>query len=178
MKKINNWEQISEAQEYPTLKAGGYVCVIRNVEDDAEKECLKVFYDIYEGEFKGHYQNLYRNMNFWGGVMFRSYKENAQSFFKGFITTIEKSNPTFRWDWDESKLKNKLIGIVLREEEYKANDGSIKTRFIADQIHSVDKIRKGEFKVKEKKLIQDKRNNQTVPTTTSEFDIAFDDLQF
>ena len=62
---------------------------------------------------------LYNSQNFWGGNFFRSYKESTIGFFKGFITAIEKSNPAYRWDWNEQGLKGKLIGIVLQEEEYR-----------------------------------------------------------
>lgn len=91
MKQINNWNEIKEAGEFESLPANGYVAVIKNVEDDAVKECLKISFDIAEGEFKDYYLELYKTMNFWGGSFYRSYKEKAQTFFKGFITAVEES---------------------------------------------------------------------------------------
>ena len=35
-----------EAGEFESLPAGGYVAVIKNVEDDPQKECLKISFDI------------------------------------------------------------------------------------------------------------------------------------
>jgi len=85
MKQINNWNEIKEAGEFESLPAGGYVAVIKKVEDDTSKECLKISFDIAEGQYKDYYLELYKSMNFWGGSFYRSYKEKAQSFFKGFI---------------------------------------------------------------------------------------------
>ena len=64
-----------------------------------------------------------------------------KSFFKGFITAVEESNPTFKWDWNEQKLKGQRIGVVLREEEYipqqGPNAGKVKTRLIVDEVSKV-----------------------------------------
>ena len=180
MKQINNWNEIKEAGEFESLPANGYVAVIKNVEDDAIKECLKISFDIAEGEFKDYYLELYKTMNFWGGSFYRSYKEKAQSFFKGFITAVEESNPTFKWDWNEQKLKGQRIGVVLREEEYipqqGPNAGKVKTRLIVDEVRSADKIRKGDFKIKEKKLLETNTNNPFNSTATP--DLKLDDIQF
>lgn len=153
MKKIN-WKNVEEAKEFEKLPAGGYVCGITAVEDVPEKEYLRIEYDIAEGEFKNHWRDLYTNHGFWGGNFIKSYKEKAMPFFKGFLTAIENSNPGFSADYfdnDESELKRKLIGLVIGLEEYKANDGKIKTRTYVDSVRSVDSIKKGDFEVPELK---------------------------
>ena len=182
MKQINNWNEIKEAGEFESLPAGGYVAVIKKVEDDTSKECLKISFDIAEGQYKDYYLELYKSMNFWGGSFYRSYKEKAQSFFKGFITAVEESNSSFKWNWDEQKLKGQRIGIVLREEEYipqqGPNAGKVRTRLIVDEVRSADKIRKGDYKVKEKKLLEKTNNNPFNDSSNGSFDIAEDDIQF
>lgn len=178
MKKIENWNEIKETGDFETLIAGGYVAVIKNIENDEKKQCLKISFDIAEGQFKDYYLNLYKAINFWGGNFYRSYKEKAQSFFKAFITAVENSNPSFRWDWNEQNLKGKRVGVVLREEEYIPMQGSdagrVKTRLIVDEIKSADKIRKGDFKVKEKKLLE----NQSPFETAQNYDINDDGINF
>ncbi|WP_279000614.1 hypothetical protein [Thomasclavelia cocleata] len=185
MKQINNWNEIKEAGEFESLPAGGYVAVIKKVEDDTSKECLKISFDIAEGQYKDYYLELYKSMNFWGGSFYRSYKEKAQSFFKGFITAVEESNSSFKWNWDEQKLKGQRIGIVLREEEYipqqGPNAGKVRTRLIVDEVRSADKIRKGDYKIKEKKLLENQLSTSNNPFKNGDgdnFDIMEDDIQF
>lgn len=144
---------VEEAQEFKALPAGGYICRLNVVQDVPEKEYLKIEFDIDEGEFKGHYQKLFASRGFWAGRMFRSYKETALPFFKSFTTALEKSNPGYQWDSDESNLVDKVIGIVLAEEEYIGNDGTVKTKLVADRVHSIEAIKKGDYKIPPKKLL-------------------------
>jgi len=146
MKNLN-LENVQEAAEYKKVTPGGYVCGITSVKDVTDKEYLKIEYEIAEGEFKGYYRELEASKGFWGASFIKSYKESALPFFKAFITSVEKSNNGFKFANDETKLRGKYVGLVLGEEEYRGNDGSIKTRLYVDQVHSVDKIKSGDFKV-------------------------------
>ena len=160
MKNIN-WNEVEEAQEFEKVATGGYVCGITAVEDVADKEYLAIEFDIAEGPLKNYYRGLYDAKGFWGGKFIKSYKDKAQKFFKGFITAIENSNKGFKFDNDETKLKRKLVGLVLSEEEYKAKDGSIKTRLYVSDIRSVDKIKSGDFEVKPLKKLAEKSANSS-----------------
>jgi hypothetical protein len=141
-----NLDDVEEAQEYKRVCAGGYVCKITAVEDIVAKEYLKIEYDIVEGEFKGYYKALFDSKQFWGGSFIRSYKTTALSFFKAFITAVENSNSEFKFGQDESKLVGKLVGLILSEEEYRKNDGTVGVRF-ACQPRSVEIIRNGVYEV-------------------------------
>lgn len=158
-----NLANVQEAGIGNGLKAGGYVCRITNVEDVVDKKYLLVEFDIAEGEYKDYYKNLEERANFWGGSMIRSYKETALSMLKRFCSAVTKSNPGYIFDAgeqnsDEKTLKGKLVGLVLREEEYIKNNGALGTRLRVDYETEVDKIRKGDFKVKEiKRLPEDQR---------------------
>lgn len=157
MKSVN-LENVQEAGSGMGLKAGGYVCTIINVEDVPDKEYLYIEFDIAEGPFKDYYKKLQDSHNFWGGTMFRSYKEKALPMLKRFCSAVTKSNPGFIFDAgaqnsDEKTLKGKMIGLVLCEEEYLKNNGDLGTRLKVDYETDVEKIRKGDFKVKEKKLL-------------------------
>jgi len=162
MKNVN-WGSVEETS-FDRLVPGGYVCGIVSVIDEEKKEYLKIEYDIAEGEQKNYYRKLQESKNFWGGSFIRSYKETALGFFKGFLTALEKSNGNFKaatFDNDPQKLKRLLIGLVLGEEEYKANDGEIKKRLYVSELRSVDSIRKGDFKVPELKKYQVSSSSQT-----------------
>lgn len=146
---MNNidWNAVEEAKEYSKVGAGGYVVGITAVDDVTSKEYLKIEMDIAEGELKNYYRDLYQNKGFWGLSMIKSYKETALSFFKAFKTAVENSNKGYVFKNDPESLKRKLVGVVLGEEEYQANDCSVKTRLYVAQVHSADKIRKGDFEV-------------------------------
>lgn len=163
MKKIN-LANVEEFKPFPKVEAGGYVCGIYAVEDVEDKEYLKITFDIVEGELKGHYSNLKKEKGWELPIFIASYKDSALSFFKGTITSFEKSNKGYVWDNDEAKLKGKKVGLVLFEEEYVKNDGSIGIRMKVDKAHSIDAIKKGDFEVPERKCVA-----QTTSASTGAF---------
>ena len=149
-----NWNEIEDVKEYERLSAGGYICGITAVNDAADKKYLKVEYDIADGKFKNYFKDLYDSKSFWGGSFIKSYKEKARPFFKAFVTAVEKSNSGYRFNNDEKTLKGKYIGLVLGEEEYVGNDNNIKTRVYVAEIHSIDKIKSGNFKIPAMKTLE------------------------
>ena len=68
---------------------------------------------------------------------------STNGFFKGFITSVEESNPGYRFNWDELGLEGKLVGLVFGEEEYLGNDGKPHTSVKAQRARSVEAIRAG-----------------------------------
>lgn len=181
MKKIDNFDQIQEQTE--RLVPGGYIIQIFGVEDDPNKEYLKISYDIVEGPFKDYYRGLYKQFNYWGGTLYRSYKETALSMFKGFITAVEKSNKGFVWNWDETALKGLKVGVVLGEEEYVPKGGyhagEVRTRLTVTKVVEVEKIKNGDYKVPElKKLPEDKRPKENGDDGVTDLRIDSDELPF
>lgn len=166
MKKLN-LDNVAEFKEYVNPKAGGYICGIAKAEDVPEKEYLKVYYDIMEGEFKSHYTKLIKE-----GVMkeypffFASYKDSALGFFKGTITSVEKSNKGYAWDNDEKKLKGKKVGLVLFEQEYISKDGKVKTSLKVSKAHSIDAIKSGDFDVPERECVAQSTSSSSFTATT------------
>lgn len=145
---------IKEASEGQRLPVGGYICAIKTVTDYPAKDYLEIEYDIARGDFKGYYTEMEKKVNFWGGKFYRSYKDTALSFFKSFLTAVEKSNPGFLWTSNEKQLERMLVGLVLGEEEYINKDGEKKTRLYVVGVRSVEEIEKGNFKIPELKKIQ------------------------
>ena len=169
MKPLTNIAEVQEAGEGLRLPAGGYVCRYTKVNDVPEKEYLYMEFDIAEGTYRGYYADLEARAGFWGGHCYRSYKPNAQPMFKRMCSAVTKSNPGFIFDGnqycDERTLEGKLVGMILGEEEYIGNDGSVKTRLNVIRECEVAKIREGKFKVPELK----KLNNETVSSGTPDF---------
>lgn len=152
MKNLN-LENVKEREEFKRLTAGGYICQITKVVDAHDKEYLKIEYDIAEGDFKGHYKELFEAKSFWGGSFIRSYKESALPLFKSFTTAVENSNYGFKFNYDESKLVGKLIGLVLAEEDYKKKDGTVGTKLYVASCRTIKQIREGDFKIPEPKKL-------------------------
>lgn len=156
MKDIN-LDAVQEAREFERMGAGGYVCGIVRAEDVPEKEYLRIEFDVAEGPFKNYFRDMRDRLALdnWpaAGVMYRSYKQSALPFFKQFITCVQASNSGYVFKNDESTLSRKLFGVVMGEEEYIKNDGSIGTRLKAGTVRSIKTIRDGDFKVPDLKKL-------------------------
>lgn len=158
---------VNEAGTNEGLKAGGYVCKYITVSDVTDKEYLLMELDVAEGPNKDYYKDLNERAGFWGLTCYRSYKEKALPMFKRMCSAVTKSNPGFIFDGgqqnaDEKTLVGKIVGIVLREEEYEKNDGSVGSRLVVAYECEADKIRKGDFTVPAKKVL-----DKATPTDTS-----------
>lgn len=123
---------------------GCYVAQILNVRfvpaggNRQQKDCIELFLDITEGEYKGRYMELWNNEKerrgdkaFYKGIYRltppvagdEAWKKTA---FEGDLWCVEQSNgfeadgktPLYRWDWDEAKLKGKKVGINVRKKLY------------------------------------------------------------
>ena len=180
MKQINNFENVQATTgEFAKLSTGGYICRITLADDipmgaDGKGDYLKIEYDIAVGEFKDYYKEQYEKFgNFWGGTMFRSYKEKALGMFKHFTNCIEESNAGYVWTWDEKTLMGKVVGLVLAEEEYENNNGEIKTRLYVAQVKTVEEIKTGNFKVPELKKIK----RTSAPNSAPAFTVLDDDSE-
>ena len=180
MKKIDNFDQIQEQTE--RLVPGGYIIQIFGVEDDPNKEYLKISYDIVEGPFKDYYRGLYKQFNYWGGTLYRSNKETALSMFKGFIVSVEKSNKGFTWNWDEQALKGLKVGVVLGEEEYIPRGGyhagEVRTRLTVSKVVETEKIKSGDYKVPPLKKLKESEKAQSQKDDGINLSIDSDDLPF
>lgn len=175
-----NLENVQEAGNYEKLPAGGYVCKYTHVEDVASKEYLYMEFDIAYGDYKDYYKKLSEAMSFWGGRVYRSYKDAALPMFKRMCSAVSKSNPGFVFDGgkvnsNEKTLIGKYVGLILGEEEYIGNDGNKKTRLYVHSECDINDIKAGKFKVPELKKIKDEQAGTTsnngfmdIPNSSSE----------
>lgn len=153
MKKINNWENIQEFTTFKRLKPSGYICKILKVEDHPDKEYLKIYFDINRGEDKGYFKSQFEKDTCkerkWpnAGTFIRSYKDSAASMFKGFINAIEKSNKGYQWNFDEKTLVNKVVGLIIADEQYQNQKGQVRVRNYVAAVRSVETIEKGEYEI-------------------------------
>lgn len=141
MKPTSNWDK-TPAQTTPNeaLSPGGHQVIIKNAEcrqSRAGRDMLVIYFDIDEGsEYDGIMLRTYQRKKGFGnatwpnmGTMYQLTVDRdgyTNPRFKGLISAVEKSNSGFKWDWDESKLKGKRVGIVFGEEEIiGSNDGKV-----------------------------------------------------
>lgn len=123
--------------EFQQLPKGKYVCVIKQVaikESKNGNNQFVILYDIAEGEHKGFYQKMFdedkaQNPSSakWRGVFKQNMEGKGLSWFKGVVTSIERSNNfTFQWDREknEDTLKGKRFGGIFWRRQYEKEDGS------------------------------------------------------
>jgi hypothetical protein len=135
------------------------VCRITNVVDVPDKEYLIIDMDIAEGQFKEYFENRYvRFGGNWGCKKYQSYKEKALPLFKGFTTSVEESNDRYIWDFDETKLKGKMVGVIFGEEEYLTANDEIKIITKPQFFRSVKTIREGGFEIPTLKTLSSNTN--------------------
>lgn len=172
MKAINGWENVKSSDDFETLEPGGYVCKIIAVEDNENKQYLKIAYDIAEGDLAGYWQRFAERKGNWRGDFYRSYKDSAAGMFKGFINAVEGSNDGFSWAWNEQDLVGKLVGFVIGDEEYVATDGSIQRWPKVRTVKTIQDIRDGKFRMPETKKVEPE------PTVIPASPLNNDDMPF
>lgn len=175
--KIRGYKDVQGVNpgEFVQLPAGGYICHIVNAEltkSKAGNDMLVLYIDIAEGEFANYFKNQtdrekqfdsnkkWTNAGIYRQLVYDN-DGNCSRYFKGFINTLERSNPGFKFnddDFEPSDLHWKLCGFVFGQEEYEKQNGDIGTRTVICYPRNVDIIREGKFKVPELKKLDNPKN--------------------
>lgn len=129
MQKIENWNEVKASGDFERLPNGAYLCTIINAEDEPDKQYLNIEFDICDGEHIQFATEAYKNLGFWILKTVRSYKESCVNMFKTFTNAVEKSNDGYEWNWDESTLNGRDIGMVVVTEHYLKNTGELGLRY-------------------------------------------------
>lgn len=146
-----SWAFTGEAQSLP---AGCYVCVVKQVQLVTTKQGREQFillFDIADGDHKGFFQSRFdadkaggRDAK-WRGVHRQYMDGSSVPFFKGLITSIEKSNPGFVFrfgvEGNEKTLAGKKFGAVMGREQFQAQDGELRWATKIDHIRSLEGLK-------------------------------------
>ena len=103
--------------------------------------------DIASGEFKDYFKKRYDSNTAidrrWdnNATKYLAFEGENTSFFKGFITIVENSNVGYKWNWEESTLRDKKIVGVFQYEEYKKQDGTRGIKVRLTKFRSLDKLK-------------------------------------
>ena len=158
IKKPSNYDAIEVVDNsFERFKLGGHKCIIMSVEEykspNSGKTSLKIYFDTDKTDSQpSYFAEVYRRdtrpEKTWDNraiiYLPLGEEETQVRMFKAGITAIEKSNK-FKWNWNEQELINKKVGCEFGLEEYKAQDGNIKTKTRARRLRSIDKI--GEIEI-------------------------------
>lgn len=172
IKRPTNWNEVKEFTGRPKLPLGAYVCRVKKVAvqstDYGDQLC--VLFDICEGEFKDFFNNEFVANTMedqkWKGVLRQflpkddgSEKDEwTKSSFKGMVTSFEKSNPGYQFDWNEASLVGKLVGILFRNEEWEYG-GKTGWAVRPFKALSVDSVRSGDFTLPKDKPLKNRPND-------------------
>lgn len=152
MRKPSGFDQAKASLNYEPLALGGHVCIIKAVEESKSKtgkDMYKVALDIALGDPQaGYYQKKFdndlRDDRRWPCITYVVITDdtgNCSRNCASFVTSVEESNPGFSFPWDNAAyLTNKRVGVVFGEEEYKAQDGTIKKSTKPFWFRSADKV--------------------------------------
>lgn len=148
------------------LPKGGYICRIikaRMTKSSQGLPMVEALFDICEGEYANYFGDKYRDSlqrnpkneypnNGRAKVVAVDEKGNTKKTFKGFVTSIEKSNEVNLPREDNAFLKaleGKLIGVIFGREEFEGNDGKTHWATKPRWYRSVQDIESGNYEVPE-----------------------------
>ena len=156
MKQFKGYER-KEQIDY-LLPKGAYVIKLLSVKEEPSKNegsFLKIAFDIAEGEFTGFYKKAFDNNSNedkkWSNdavIYISCPDDNSPQWivdnFNKFMTAVEDSNKDYHWSWDESTLKDKLVGAKFCNEQSEYN-GKIYDHTKAKWFIAAQKIRDGKY---------------------------------
>ena len=188
MKKFEGYEKARVMTDRERLPIGGYIVKILDAEELTYGwgRVLAISFDIEEGEHKGYYQQDYdmqqKEDKKWKGVYRLNIPKDDKTemdewtanTFKTATVAIEDSNTGYHWDWDEKKLKGKIVGALFRNKEYEFNGNrGFFTECCA--FRPADIIRSGKFRMPKDKLL--KKTEEIAPGFTAT-ELSDEDLPF
>lgn len=168
---ISKPQGYDDAQAYTgesiQLPAGLYVCKVMQVGTEQTRngrDRLVLLFDVAEGEYKDFYRSQFdaaKRMSGdkakWKGIHRQLMDGSGLPFFKGLMTSIEKSNAGYQFPWgqegNEKTLIGKRFGAVMGREQFGTDDGRKAFYTKVVQVRSVDGLK--DAKVPEDKLLED-----------------------
>jgi len=140
---------------------GAYVAEIQAVrvldpqkDNSVQRITIELLMEIIEGEYANRFHEVYEDQQERFGStakykgIFRLYpytdddEDYRKRAFQSNLWCVQESNPPYKWDWDEKKLKGKKVGISLRKRLYTFNGKDRETVEIA-KFETIDDVRNG-----------------------------------
>jgi hypothetical protein len=146
------------------------------IQDNSFGSQLCMLFDISEGDYTGYFKNDFDSNTAqdkkWRGILRvwlpkddgSEKDEITKRTFKGMVTSFEKSNPGYVFDWNENSLVGKTVGILFRNEEWDYN-GKHGWAVRPFRAISADTVRNNDFILPKDKPLANSQS--TVPAQTS-----------
>lgn len=174
--------------QFDVLPAGGYVAKIIDVDDRTwsghAEPAHMILMDIAEGEHRELYKknNMVSDNDRWLTYWFAEPDKDSPSWLLskvgGIQTSLAESN-------DEADLtephrwRGKLIGVVVGDEEVESKSGTVYTRPYVSYVCSIERIRKGDYKIPKVKKLETVTPLPLAPQDLPDsFSAAEDDIPF
>ena len=171
IKRFNDYASTQSYGEYKQLPKGGYVLKVLGVDlkENSIGQYVTLHCDIAEGDHKQHFTDDYKiqrgedkrwRCNFFINVPNDDGSEKdgwTKRKFKTIIEAFEDSNDGYHFDWDEQKLKGKLIGGLFNIRQYEKRDGSVGSATNLARLCKVSLIREGTYTLPADKIIDAKQ---------------------
>ena len=188
IKKFKDYDSI-QVFEGASIEPGGYELQIINTKVEKFDNCeiLKVAFDIINNEkYAGFYSTQFKAAKAtnkdakWKGIfdVFIPKDDGSEkdgytkTSFKRFITSVERSNEGYVWDWNELSLKGKMFGGVFGREEFETKEGDYKFATKCRFPRSIESIRTGNFTIPDDKLL-DKKDEAPYTASLASMGSAF-----
>ena len=139
---------------------GAYIGEIQAVREIEiyDRPAIELFIEITEGEYANRFHEVHEDQKErfgdtakYKGIfrLFPYLGENDDDWrkkvFEENLWAVEQSNPGYKWDWDEKKLKGKKVGINIRNRLYTYNNKNRTTTEIG-QLESIEDVKNGKCK--------------------------------
>lgn len=195
MKAYNGFEAKKAAGVRDVLPAGGYLAKIMKAEEKHYDwgNVLIIYFDIAEGEYNEFFTKDFRNQTQedkkWRGTLRLTIPKNdgsekdqwSKNAFENAIWSLEESNPGYHFDWDETKFKGKMVGVLYRNKQWELNGNTGWTTECCSLI-DIDSIRKKTFKTPKDKPLKagSASSTQPMPFGFDSLDVSYNegDLPF
>lgn len=185
MRKPSDWNDTpSYDGESMVIKPGAYICKIKGMKEEPTKTgktMVVLAFDIAEGEYENYYNDKFKreqkdnkDVKFKGTFrVFPLTNENKTNpFFKGMITSIERSNNfVLPNEFTENDVKGKLFGGLFGREEFEP--GKWYTKLVS--IRTVEAVREGRYTLPEDKPLSNTPNSSSSYTSGFSIDNDADD---
>lgn len=164
---LKDWEEAEavEMGDREVLELGGHEIIIKDARlytsKDTGNVSVKVCVDIngkneeQAGFFERQYNNNKLSEAKWpaGATRYLSTKKESLQYTKGFVKSLENSNPGFTFDTkkDWSQINGLKCAGVFGLEEYEDNEGKVRAGTKLVQFRSLDKLQ--EIKIPSVKTI-------------------------
>ena len=179
---------------FDVLPAGGYIAKIVEVDDRTWSGHIEpahlIHMDIAEGEHASIYKrnNMGSERERWLTYWFAEPNQKSPDWLLskvgGIQTSLAESNDSVSLA-DPRSWKGKYIGVVVGDEEYESQSGTVYTRPYVSYVCSVGRIRKGEnqpggYKIPKLKKLEAPVQPPAYPSIDipDSFSAAEDDIPF